>query len=60
MIKRWGTGRLNPHRKMLKDLQFVHLNKDIANIFTKPSKDLIKTVKHVLSRKIVHLRRSLL
>ena len=33
--------------KMFKDLQFVHFNKEIILIFTKPLEGLIKTVSDV-------------
>ena len=33
--------------KILKDLEFVHLDKEIVEIITKTLKDLMKTVKNV-------------
>ena len=36
--------------KIFNDLQFVHLNTEIGKIFTKPSKDLTKTVMFNLQR----------
>ena len=47
------------YEKIPKNLKFVHLKKEIAKIFTKPSKDLMKTIKDVLVFKVCKFSKSL-
>ena len=53
------VSNLKPHGCTIwKDLCFVDLNKEKPETCTKPSKDLIKTVKFLSSLKIVNLQQS--